>query len=82
MSDQLVDRINAVRFTPVRLREGYEMDGVDRFLAEADGTALPTSGEQALARDLSATPPVIPSVMPAVIEEHPSTLSRLFRRKR
>ena len=29
VSEQLVTRINDVRFTPVRLREGYEMDGVD-----------------------------------------------------
>lgn len=34
MSDQLVTRINDVRFTPVRLREGYEMDGVDTLLDE------------------------------------------------
>ncbi|WP_155993064.1 DivIVA domain-containing protein [Nocardioides sp. URHA0020] len=31
-STQLIDDIGAVRFTPVRLREGYDMGEVDRFL--------------------------------------------------
>ncbi len=41
MSEQLVARIHGVRFTPVRLRQGYEMDGVDTLLDElADAVAM------------------------------------------
>jgi DivIVA domain-containing protein len=32
VSDDLVRRINDQRFTPVRLREGYDMGEVDQFL--------------------------------------------------
>jgi DivIVA domain-containing protein len=32
MSDDLVDLISSVRFTPVRLREGYDMGEVDYLL--------------------------------------------------
>ena len=31
-NELLVQEITQVRFSPVRLREGYEMDGVDEFL--------------------------------------------------
>lgn len=41
MSDDLVRRIHDVRFTPVRLREGYDMGEVDDFLDElVDAVAM------------------------------------------
>ena len=36
MRDDLVARIHGVRFTPVRIREGYDMGEVDRFLDELE----------------------------------------------
>ena len=41
MSDDLARRIHDVRFTPVRLREGYDMGEVDDFLDElVDAVAM------------------------------------------
>ena len=41
MSDDLVRRIHDARFTPVRLREGYDMGEVDDFLDElVDAVAM------------------------------------------
>jgi DivIVA domain-containing protein len=95
--DELVDAVTmgravgplvqAARFTPVRLREGYDMAEVDRFLAgvvaEADGTAPTPASDQASSPGQQATAPsAMTSGVPSVIEERPSMLDRLLRRKR
>ena len=38
-ADDLVSRIVDVRFTPVRFREGYEMDSVDQLLDRLENAA-------------------------------------------
>ena len=40
MTQDLTTRIRAVRFTPVRLREGYDMAEVDTFLDELEQAVL------------------------------------------
>ena len=49
MSLELVERIRSVRFTPVRLRAGYEMDAVDRLLDQLEQAASRGTDLQPLA---------------------------------
>lgn len=51
----LADDIDAIRFSPVRLTQGYDMDEVDRFLEEVRGAV---SGPDAAARALELLPRV------------------------
>jgi DivIVA domain-containing protein len=46
---ELVETIRRVRFTPVRLREGYAMDAVDQLLDRLEQAAAQGAGLQALA---------------------------------
>ena len=78
MNEDLVREIGRARFTPVRLREGYDMGEVDRFLERIVATVSETDRTPPTYADeppAAAGPP-----LPSVIQEQRGLWSRLFGR--
>ena len=95
MNEDLVREIGRVVFTPVRLREGYDMGAVDHFLdwlvgvvdarvgdpgsPSTDSAAQGSAGRPEAPPTAPAAPTVAAQVS-SVIKEQPGLWARIFRR--